>query len=97
MKRCGKCREAKPLTECHRRGRGLQTWCKTCRRDYDARYHRATRKRRVAQKKLRHAEFVTWYQGLKSRVPSVRAWRFFDGQVSQAELEIEEDGAAPAA
>jgi formate dehydrogenase assembly factor FdhD len=69
MKRCGNCGQAKPVTEFHRRGRGLQTWCKKCRREYDARYHRATRRKRVAQKKLRHAELVAWYQALKSRVP----------------------------
>jgi [CysO sulfur-carrier protein]-S-L-cysteine hydrolase len=35
--------------------------------------------------------------GLKSPEPDVRAWRIVDGQVSEAELEIEEDGPPPAA
>jgi proteasome lid subunit RPN8/RPN11 len=35
--------------------------------------------------------------GLKSPQPDVRAWRIVDGQVSEAELEIEEDGPPPAA
>ena len=35
--------------------------------------------------------------GLKSPEPDVRAWRIVDGQVSQASLEIEEDGPPPAA
>jgi [CysO sulfur-carrier protein]-S-L-cysteine hydrolase len=35
--------------------------------------------------------------GLKGREPDVRAWRIVDGQVSEASLEIEEDGPPPAA
>jgi proteasome lid subunit RPN8/RPN11 len=35
--------------------------------------------------------------GLKSPEPDVRAWRIVDGQVSEAALEIEEDGPPPAA
>ena len=35
--------------------------------------------------------------GLKSPVPDVRAWRIVDGQVSEASLEVEEDGPPPAA
>ncbi len=35
--------------------------------------------------------------GLKSPQPDVRAWRIVDGQVSEAALEIEEDGPPPAA
>ena len=35
--------------------------------------------------------------GLKGPEPDVRAWRIVDGQVSEASLEIEEDGPPPAA
>ena len=35
--------------------------------------------------------------GLKSPEPDVRAWRIVDGQVSEAALEVEEDGPPPAA
>jgi proteasome lid subunit RPN8/RPN11 len=35
--------------------------------------------------------------GLKSSEPDVRAWRIVDGQVSEASLEIEDDGPPPAA
>jgi [CysO sulfur-carrier protein]-S-L-cysteine hydrolase len=35
--------------------------------------------------------------GLKSQQPDVRAWRIVDGQVSEAALEVEEDGPPPAA
>ena len=35
--------------------------------------------------------------GLKSPQPDVRAWRIVDGAVSEAALEVEEDGPPPAA
>jgi proteasome lid subunit RPN8/RPN11 len=35
--------------------------------------------------------------GLKGPVPDVRAWRIVDGAVSEAQLEIEDDGPPPAA
>lgn len=35
--------------------------------------------------------------GLKGPAPDVRAWRIVDGKVSEATLEVEEDGPPPAA
>ena len=35
--------------------------------------------------------------GLKGPEPDVRAWRIVDGTVSEAALEVEEDGPPPAA
>ena len=35
--------------------------------------------------------------GLKNSQPDVRAWRIVDGQVSEAALEVEDDGPPPAA
>ena len=69
MKRCGRCGEEKALAAFHRRRHGYQTWCKECRREYDAAYHRATRETRIRQKKERHAEFVAWYLALKEGKP----------------------------
>jgi hypothetical protein len=68
-KRCGRCRAEKPVEHFHRRQGGYQTWCKDCRRSYDAEYHRATQPLRVEQKRERHAEFVEWYLALKAGKP----------------------------
>lgn len=65
-KRCGRCREEKPVQHFHRRRGGYQTWCKDCRRGYDASYHRETQALRVEQKRERHAEFIEWYMALKA-------------------------------
>jgi hypothetical protein len=69
MKMCGKCGVTRPLAEFHRRGRGYQTWCKDCRRAYDALYHQRSRPRRLAQKRRKHDELVAWYRALKSSKP----------------------------
>jgi formate dehydrogenase assembly factor FdhD len=71
MKTCGHCRVTKPLADFHRRGRGYQTWCKPCRREYDRRYHASRRTRRIEQARRRHAEIVAWYTALKRGQPCV--------------------------
>ena len=69
MKTCGHCRRLLALSEFHRRGRGYQTWCKDCRRSYDALYHQRTRPTRLMQKRRRHEELVAWYTAMKSSTP----------------------------
>lgn len=69
MKRCGACKEMKAFAEFHRRGRGFQTWCKSCRRTYDSAYHRRTRPTRLAQKRRQHALIAEWYRALKTKTP----------------------------
>src|SRR5687767_756387 len=69
MKRCGACREELPLSSFHRRGRGHQTWCKRCRKAYDAAYHARNRRRRMAQKRRYHVQFMAWCDALKAGTP----------------------------
>lgn len=64
--RCGRCGLAKDVNEFHKRGASRQTWCKSCRRDYDAQYWRMTRDERLRRRKERVADRVTWYRELKS-------------------------------
>jgi hypothetical protein len=77
MKVCGKCRTELPVDRFHQRGRGLQTWCKDCRKVYDREYHAATRTVRLRQKGLRRAEKVWWYRALKSNTPCADCGGFF--------------------
>jgi hypothetical protein len=67
MKRCGRCRQTKPLSEFHRcRRRGHQTWCKPCRKSYDAAYWIRNRERRRLQKRQNLIDFYAWYASLKA-------------------------------
>src|SRR5918992_4596195 len=65
MKRCGRCGSDKPVDEFHRRGSGQQTWCKVCRREYDAAYWRRTRLARLRKRKRLRDERAAWYRSLK--------------------------------
>src|SRR3954468_12020109 len=95
-KRCGKCGEDKPLNAFHRRRAGHQTWCKACRRAYDADYHRSVRPRRIEQAKARHKEFAAWYAALKEGKPcadgggifhpAAMQWDHRPGSVKTADL-----------
>jgi hypothetical protein len=69
MKRCGRCGELKALDAFHRMGTGHQHWCRACRKAYDAAYNKATLARRRERRRVRHAEFIVWYQELKSGKP----------------------------
>jgi ribosomal protein S27AE len=66
-KRCGRCGTVKAVDQFHRRGKIRQAWCKACRREYDAAYHRRTRALRIEQKRLYRLEVKEWYRNLKRR------------------------------
>jgi hypothetical protein len=70
-KRCGKCAQVKPLSDFHRwkRGDGYQTWCKQCRKVYDAAYSARTLARRRELRAARKPEFLAWYLSLKEQRP----------------------------
>jgi len=67
----------KSADEFHRRGRGLQAWCKPCRRAYDAAYHRRTRTRRIEQKKRHHALLTEWMREMKAGRPCAECGGLF--------------------
>ncbi len=66
---CTACREPKPLDDFHRRGKGLQSWCKDCRRTHDAAYHQRRRPLRAAQKRERYEALLAWMRDYKSSRP----------------------------
>ena len=77
MKICGRCGEAKPLSEFHRRGRGHQAWCKSCRKSYDAAYFRAERSEVMATKRKRWKQLVDWHNKLKESKPCADCGQYF--------------------
>jgi hypothetical protein len=71
-KRCPLCDVTKPVDAfhlwTHRDGR--QVYCKSCRKAYDADYHRRTwGERRRRQKQHRQREFAAWARSLKAGRP----------------------------
>ena len=66
---CTACKLSKPLSEFHRRGDGYQSWCKVCRRAWDAAYHARRRPISLTQKRARQQGLIAWMRELKSSRP----------------------------
>jgi hypothetical protein len=66
MRRCERCDLVKTDGEFHRRRSTRQTWCKSCRKEYDAAYWRRTPQRRLRQRKLHRRALVDWSRSLNS-------------------------------
>jgi hypothetical protein len=76
-KRCARCSELKPAAAYHRRAEGRQSWCKDCRRDWDAAYHQRRRDVRTAQKRVRKQGLIAWMQHFKRSRPCADCGGFF--------------------
>jgi hypothetical protein len=74
---CSRCALSRPVGEFHRRGDGYQSWCKSCQRDYDAKYHQRRRPIRRAQKRARQQSLVMWMRDLKASRPCKDCGGFF--------------------
>jgi hypothetical protein len=77
MKLCRRCGRWKALGEFHRRAAGRQSWCKACRKEYDAAYFQAARTRLMARKRERRREVVRWHRELKESQPCADCGGFF--------------------
>lgn len=64
---CGKCEQTKTTDEFHRRGKGLQPYCKTCKKENDAEYRRANMPYFVEKAKAQRVEVAKWYAALKDK------------------------------
>jgi hypothetical protein len=65
VRRCSLCGLFKTENEFHKRGQGLQRWCKECRRAWDAKYYAATSDLRRLQRRERTERLVTRMRELK--------------------------------
>lgn len=63
---CNKCRISKNVSEFHKRGNAYQTWCKPCRKSFDANYWQQTKVDRLAKRKKRLDDLKKWYREIKS-------------------------------
>ena len=68
-RRCGRCRRSLPLEAFARYGRGYQSYCRSCQREYDAAWYRANKGRRQAKVKADREAHVAWVDSLKEGKP----------------------------
>ena len=59
-KECGRCKEIKSIDEFYRHGPKRQSWCKSCRKEYDKKYYDENdhRKEKIKLRRDRHKENV---------------------------------------
>lgn len=64
---CNKCKLSKPLEQFHRRNKGHQSICKSCRKKLDCEYFQANKEKRRRQAKEKRQELREWYSQLKAQ------------------------------
>lgn len=69
LSECGRCGQSLPLSAFARYGSGYQSYCRNCKREYDAAWYRANRAKRQAKVRIdRHAQ-AAWMDSLKEGKP----------------------------
>lgn len=69
MKFCAKCSRTLPDESFHKRGEILQSWCKECRKAFDAGFYVRNKARIYETKKAWKIEMREWYDSLKKDKP----------------------------
>lgn len=86
VKRCPRCDIVKPVDAFHRWSErdGRQVYCKSCRKVYDADYHRRTwGERRRRQKRDQQRELAAWARSLKAGRPCADCGGFYAAEALQ--------------
>lgn len=66
MKKCNKCLQTKSLDQFHKRGKGHQPWCKSCKKKDDKIYYDLHKEKWNSYNKEWKKEFWNWYKNLKT-------------------------------
>jgi hypothetical protein len=65
MKTCGRCNAELPLTEFARYGSGHQSYCRACKKAYDAEWYQQNREKRRGKVKADRVAMAAWLDSLK--------------------------------
>lgn len=65
MKMCIKCEALKKLDEFHKRGKGVQPYCKECRKRLDAEYWQLNKERLTVKKNIYRKASASFYEDMK--------------------------------
>ena len=67
--RCGRCGRELPESAFARHGTGRQSWCRVCKREYDAAWYRLNKAKRQAKVRADRHAHVAWMDSLKEGKP----------------------------
>jgi hypothetical protein len=69
LRSCGRCRRELPLAAFARYGNGYQSYCRACKREYDAGWYRTNKARRQGKVRADRRAHVAWLDSLKADRP----------------------------
>jgi hypothetical protein len=82
-RRCGRCNRNLLLSEFARYGQGHQSYCRSCKKEYDAAWYRTNKARRRAKVRADRAAYVAWLDSLKEGKPCVDCGRTYPPYVME--------------
>ena len=69
MRRCGRCKRTLPLAEFGRFGTGAQSYCRACKKEYDAAWYQANKAKRRDKVNADRRDYIAWLDTLKKGKP----------------------------
>jgi hypothetical protein len=82
-RRCGCCEQELPVSAFARYGTGYQSYCRVCKRKYDAAWYRANKARRQAKVRMDRHRHTQWLDSLKQGKPCADCGRTYPPYVME--------------
>jgi hypothetical protein len=83
LRRCGRCQRDLPFPAFGRYGARHQSYCRDCKREYDAAWYRANKAKRQARVRADRAAHVEWMNSLKEGRPCADCGQAFPPYVME--------------
>ena len=83
FRRCGRCGRQLPFSAFARYGAGLQSYCRRCKREYDAEWYRTNKAKRKAKVRADRLSQVEWLDSLKRDKPCGDCGRIYPPYVME--------------
>jgi hypothetical protein len=83
IRRRGRCRRELPIAEFARYGRGHQSYCRECKKAYDAAWYLANKEKRKAKVRADREEYIAWLDSLKEGRPCTDCGRTYPPYVME--------------
>jgi len=83
LRTCGRCKRNLPPAAFARYGRGFQSYCRSCQKEYDAAWYRANKARRQAKVRADREAHCVWLDSLKEGMPCADCGRVYPPYVME--------------
>jgi len=83
FRRCGRCQQRLPTSAFARYGTGYQSYCRACKKEYDAAWYRANRERRRAKVQADREAYTAWLDSRKEGKPCADCGKLYPPYVME--------------